>query len=158
MGRISGSLLMLLGYAGLGLLLALRTGELPGWLGFRVLNHAPMWAMASTFCVGLGTWMMWTYTHLRTGWRPIHPGRRFNSVVLYTRSICPLCDEAREVLAEYRRWLPATIEVDIDQDAALKEVYGESIPVVVIDNKLRFKGLVSEVLLRRLIEGAEPIH
>ena len=76
--------------------------------------------------------------------------------MLYTRAECGLCDEARKVLARYRAFLPPPVEVDIDMDPALRKRFDTCVPVVEIDGKLRFRGRVSEVLLRRLIERAEP--
>lgn len=78
----------------------------------------------------------------------------FQRVVLYTRRDCPLCDEAKQLLAEYQRRLPTIEEVDIDTDPAWKEKYDTCVPVVEIDGKLRFRGRVSRVLLERLLDAA----
>lgn len=49
-------------------------------------------------------------------------------MTLYTRPLCPLCDELLERLAG----LPLEIEkVDVDSDRALKKRYGLRIPVLV---------------------------
>jgi glutaredoxin len=69
-------------------------------------------------------------------------------VILYTRDGCHLCDEAKVVLRE-QGLTPR--EVDIDNDPALVERYGECVPVVVIDGKERFRGRVERTLLRRLL-------
>ena len=53
------------------------------------------------------------------------------TIILYTRANCELCEQA-EILFEQvnadRAWQLA--EVDIDHDAALRERYGWSIPVL----------------------------
>lgn len=89
-------------------------------------------------------------------WSPERPGVRFGRVVLYTREGCHLCDQAKDTLLQYARWLPALEETDIDADPALVERFATCIPVVEIDGRVRFRGAVNEVLLRRLIEGTPP--
>jgi glutaredoxin len=61
-----------------------------------------------------------------------------------------LCDEAAQLL---RAQGLEVQEIDIDRDPALVERYGQSVPVVFIDGKERFRGRVDAVLLRRLIAG-----
>ncbi len=70
------------------------------------------------------------------------------SVVLYTRKGCHLCDDACAVLR--RHGLTPQL-IDVDSDPRLVEQYGCCVPVVVIDGKVRFRGRVNEVLLRRLL-------
>ena len=89
-------------------------------------------------------------------WRPTRLGRRFRSLVVYSREGCHLCDEAAELLHNYSDYLPVVQEIDIDADPALRSRYDIEIPVVEFDGTVRFKGRVSEVLLRRLIEGTPP--
>ena len=43
--------------------------------------------------------------------------------------------------------------VDIDQDPELLVRYGQCVPVVLIDGRLRFRGRVDPRLLRRLLRG-----
>ena len=89
-------------------------------------------------------------------WRPTRQGRRFRSLVVYSREACPLCDEAIELLQGYSPWLPPIQEIDIDADPALQKQFDVEVPVVELDGQIRFKGRVSELLLRRLIEGTPP--
>lgn len=89
-------------------------------------------------------------------WRPTRPGRRFRSLVVYSRANCHLCDEAVELLQSYLAWLPMPREIDIDTNPELRQRFDVEIPVIEIDGKVRFKGRVSELLLRRLIEGTPP--
>ena len=92
----------------------------------------------------------------RATWQPTRRGRRFHSLTLYTREGCHLCDEVFELLQRYSAYLPGTREVDIDSDPALRQQWDTWVPVVEIDGRVRFKGRVSELLLRRLIEGSPP--
>jgi glutaredoxin len=77
---------------------------------------------------------------------PDEMDRRSQSVILYSRSGCHLCDEAQRVLA--RHGLNPTL-VDIDADPQLRERFGTCIPVVEINGRIRFRGRVHPVLLRR---------
>ena len=91
-----------------------------------------------------------------SSWRPTRSGRRFRSLVVYSREGCLLCDEAAELLHGYSAYLPVVQEIDIDADPVLRSRFDLEVPVVEFDGKVRFKGRVSELLLRRLIEGTSP--
>ena len=69
-------------------------------------------------------------------------------IVLYTRTGCHLCDEAHALLARYA--LTPRL-VDIDADPELRARFHTCVPVVEIEGKIRFRGRVNEVLLRRLL-------
>ncbi len=57
-------------------------------------------------------------------------------VTLYTRAGCHLCVEAREIVSRTCAALDQEwIETDIDTDSALKERYGDEIPVAVVDGE-----------------------
>ena len=78
----------------------------------------------------------------------------FGRVVLYTRVGCHLCDDAHELLVNHGL---APVLVDIDCDPALQEKWNACVPVVEIDGKIRFRGRVDPVLLRRLLAtGGNP--
>jgi hypothetical protein len=47
-------------------------------------------------------------------------------------------------------------EIDIDQDPALVDRFDVCVPVVEIDGKVRFRGRVDELLLRRLLASRGP--
>ena len=68
--------------------------------------------------------------------------------VLYTRRDCHLCDVAKETL-ERNGFLVES--VDIDQDDTLRQQFDLCVPVVEIDGRVRFRGHVNEVLLRRFV-------
>ncbi len=72
------------------------------------------------------------------------------NVTLYTRKGCHLCDVAHETLVEHG--LEPKI-VDVDIDPSLRARFDTCVPVVEIDGKIRFRGRVEPVLLKRLLAG-----
>ncbi len=74
-----------------------------------------------------------------------------HQVVLYTRQGCHLCDDAQALLVAHG---VTPTSIDVDQDADLRERFNECVPVVEIDGKIRFRGRVDAVLLRRLLRGS----
>jgi glutaredoxin len=94
-------------------------------------------------------------TKLRKRWKTPHL-----KVSVYTRQQCCCCHKALELLREYQpRAGFDLIEVDIDRDAEpeLRSRFDTLVPVVVVDGKIRFKGVVNPSLLERLLE-AESSH
>lgn len=82
------------------------------------------------------------------------PRRKHLHVVLYTRRGCHLCEEAWEILQmEQKRFRFALEAVDVDDSPELAARYGEEVPVVTVDGKIRFRGGVNRVLLTRLLRG-----
>jgi glutaredoxin len=73
-------------------------------------------------------------------------------VILYTRVGCHLCDDARDLLQQHG--LTPQL-VDIDRDTKLAAEFGNCVPVVEIDGRVRFRGRVNPVLLRRLLRAAK---
>jgi glutaredoxin len=69
-------------------------------------------------------------------------------VVLYTRDGCHLCEIAHQLLREHG---VEPICVDVEADVALRERFNECVPVVEIDGRIRFRGHVEPVLLKRLL-------
>lgn len=74
-------------------------------------------------------------------------------IVLYTREGCCLCDEAVALLARY--WIRPQL-IDIDLNSELREKFTNCVPVLEIDGKVRFRGRINEVLLKRLL--TEPLQ
>ena len=74
---------------------------------------------------------------------------RPTQIVLYTRKGCCLCDDAAALLARHGLHVQA---VDIDDSPELLEKFTNCVPVVEIDGKVRFRGNVNEVLLKRLLD------
>jgi glutaredoxin len=94
--------------------------------------------------------MAWNW--LKSMW-PRKKLRHWN-IVLYTREGCHLCEQAWEQLERQRRRFEFDLRlVDVDADAELVRQYGECVPVVVVNDKVRFRGVVNPVLLRRLLEA-----
>jgi glutaredoxin len=79
------------------------------------------------------------------------PDLRF---LLYTRAHCPLCDVAWEILTRYRQRYGFALETkDVDHAEELARLYGDCVPVVEVNGKIRFRGHVNEVLLRRILDA-----
>ena len=74
--------------------------------------------------------------------------RQLPTVVLYTRHGCHLCDEALQVLDQHGI---VPMCVDIDADSTLRERFDTCVPVVEIEGRVRFRGRVDAVLLRRIL-------
>jgi glutaredoxin len=86
--------------------------------------------------------------------RLVRPRRQTNAVAVtvYTRQECCCCDKALAVLKKYQRKHRLVIEqVDVDADPELVALHGESVPVVAIAGKIRFRGVVNPALLERLL-------
>lgn len=125
------------------------------------------WYVNRTLWIGLGFVSMLAGTIIQSrvgdgandGWRPTEPGRRFEQVIVYSKDGCHLCEAALDLLrdAQYRPYIPMPEEVDITVSPELQAAYGMQIPVVEFDGRIRFRGRVNEVLLRRLIEGTPPL-
>jgi glutaredoxin len=154
--ELIGRSLVALGGLGLLLLLGAQTQGLPASLQFRVVQHAPGWGLAAVALIVCGLKLLWDAGHDQTAWRPARSGKRFQTIVVYSRPDCSLCEEALETLGRYRRWLPPASEVNIDESPVLRDRFGNTMPVVEIDGRIRFQGSISEVLLQRLIEGTPP--
>jgi glutaredoxin len=75
-------------------------------------------------------------------------------VVLYTRRGCHLCEDAWQRLRDARRRYGFAFQVlDVDTDPELRGCYGEQVPVVTVNGKVRFHGGVNSVLLERLLQS-----
>lgn len=122
------------------------------------------WYVNRTIWIGLGVLLIPTGIAIqshrteRRRWKPTRLGRRFERIRVYSRAGCHLCDVALELLndPQYAAYLPSPEVVDIESDPELRQRFGELIPVVEFDGKIRFTGKIEEVLLRRLIEGTHP--
>jgi len=69
-------------------------------------------------------------------------------VILYTRRGCHLCDEAEDLLRQVGIQPQC---IDIDGVAELRERFTTCVPVVEIDGRIRFRGRINGVLLRRIL-------
>jgi glutaredoxin len=91
------------------------------------------------------------------GWAWLLPWRRRQDpldVVVYTRRGCHLCDAAWERLRQRQKRVAFRLTaVDVDSDAQLVERYGTCVPVVTVNGRVRFRGVVNPVLLDRLLRA-----
>jgi hypothetical protein len=170
-----GSILLFLGIGLLGLLL-IDPGELPISMPRSWYVDRTLWVAGGLISLGTGWYLLRdsetpagedrgatsrrgattrTAEVLAEGLGPA--GRRFSRLVLYTRTGCHLCDDAGALLNRYSAFLPPVVEVDIDRDPQLIARFTTCVPVVEFDGKVRFRGRVNEVLLRRLI-AAMPLQ
>jgi len=77
-------------------------------------------------------------------------------VTLYSRPGCHLCEEAKAAIAPLLREFHATLrEVNIDEDAVLKERYGWDIPVIFIGAHKAAKHSVNLAQFRRQLQEAQ---
>lgn len=73
------------------------------------------------------------------------------SGTVYTRDNCDLCDDAIETLRSVAKEEDVELSlsvVDIDEDPALREEYGERVPYVLLDDRPAFKYSVDPVAAR----------
>lgn len=76
-------------------------------------------------------------------------------VTLYSRPGCHLCEEAKAAIAPLLREFGAVLrEVNIDEDAVLKERYGWDIPVIFIGTRKAAKHRVDLAQFRRQLQEA----
>jgi glutaredoxin len=89
-------------------------------------------------------------------WKRRHRHRETKAlqIVLFTREGCHLCDTAWEQLQQRQRQFGFTLEaVDVDRDSELAARFGNDVPVVTLNGKVRFRGTVNEILLDRLLRA-----
>jgi hypothetical protein len=79
--------------------------------------------------------------------------------VLVVRSdTCPLCEEALKVLRGESMKLGLRIrEHSISEDPELLSIYGNHIPVVYLEGRLRFFGHIDLALLRREVSALRRV-
>jgi glutaredoxin len=71
---------------------------------------------------------------------------------VYIRKDCCCCHKALDLLRDRQNRHQFTIEeVDIDGDPDLVARHGQWVPVVAVEGKVRFRGVVNPVLLDRLL-------
>lgn len=100
----------------------------------------------------LAAWWRWLRDKARGRPRP----RTSWQVILYTRQGCHLCDGAWQLLEQARRRHGFHLETrDVDTDPELVRQHGLHVPVVEVNGRVRFRGIVNPVLLRRLFEANE---
>ncbi len=71
---------------------------------------------------------------------------------MYTRRGCHLCETAWARLEEARQRYGFVLRAqDVDADPHLAAAHGDCVPVVTVNGKVRFRGVVNPVLLERLL-------
>jgi glutaredoxin len=71
---------------------------------------------------------------------------------VYSRAQCGCCTKALTLLKEaQRRFGFAVEEVDIDNDPELAAKFNTEVPVIAVNGKVRFRGVVNPALLERLL-------
>lgn len=122
------------------------------------LRFPDLWYTSRNFhlliCVGLYV-AGWLALRNRGESDQTTPPPMFDSLTLYTRSDCELCDKARDILRGFGDRLPAIRIVDIDSDPELQTLHRDWIPVVEIDGRVYFRGVVNATLLERMIRARE---
>jgi glutaredoxin len=79
------------------------------------------------------------------------------TVEIYSKPDCPLCDEAKEVLARVQRRVPFVLrEVDITLDPQLYERHRYDIPVVLVNGRKAFKHHLDEALVEARLRREQP--
>ena len=76
------------------------------------------------------------------------------ALTLYSRPGCHLCDEMKAVIARVARTMEAPLtvdEIDSSTDPELEALYGQEIPVLLVDGKKAAKYRVTEGQLTRLL-------
>ena len=73
-----------------------------------------------------------------------------SSIVIYTRQGCHLCEDAERLVRDF---VSDYTLIDIDQDSELRQKFNTCVPVVEINGKVRFRGKVEPLLLRRLLKA-----
>jgi glutaredoxin len=153
-----GTAALLLGVALIFLgLVAEMSGGVPFFMPRSWYVNRSLWYFLAMACFVGGGYLLKTQSMSSEHWEARQPGIRFRRVVIYTRTNCELCDDAMQLLDGYEKYLPDIQEINIETDQSLIERYGTCVPVVEIDEKVRFRGRLNEILLRRLIEGTPPL-
>ncbi len=77
------------------------------------------------------------------------------TVTLYTREGCHLCEVVKGVIDQVQRERPFDLTiVDVDTDPELVRLYGDEVPVVVIDGRKAFKYRVDAAAFRERLDRA----
>lgn len=76
-------------------------------------------------------------------------------VTLYTREGCHLCDEARSVMVDPIARAGAELrEIDIDDDAELRRIYNDSVPVIFVGADFFARYRVDATKFEKTLEAA----
>jgi glutaredoxin len=85
------------------------------------------------------------------------PPAQHLTFTVYTRAQCGCCHRAVDLLRAYQaRFGFAIEEHDIDGDPDLMRRYDSEVPVVAVNGKVRFRGVINRTLLDRLLRAESP--
>lgn len=75
-----------------------------------------------------------------------------NTLILYTRNRCPLCDKAKSILMELQAQFAFRLQlVDIEESDELTEKYGLMIPVVELNGEeIQYGQIEKELIMEKL--------
>jgi glutaredoxin len=94
---------------------------------------------------------MWNWLKRWLAGRRLRPDLHF---VFFTRKGCHLCDEALATLRVSQKEHRFALDVrDVDANSEWVAKYDKCVPVVEVNGKVRFRGGVNRVLLRRLLDA-----
>lgn len=75
-------------------------------------------------------------------------------LIVYTRKECPLCDEGVKSVRRAIRRYPCTLTlIDVDSNETLRALYGDLVPVVVLDNEIIGTGPISALRIEQALSG-----
>ena len=111
-------------------------------------------SVTGTLFGSASVWLAYPYVERYVRLLVRTPRERLHRVVIYTKDGCSICDKAKTIVERLGQEYALTIEeVDITTDDELMQRYQYLIPVVQIDGRLAAVSKVSEVWLRRKIDG-----
>jgi glutaredoxin len=86
--------------------------------------------------------------------RPNQPRAEHLTFTVYSRAQCGCCTKAMSLLEDAQaRYGFAIDEIDIDRDPDLVAKHDTEVPVVAVNGKIRFRGVVNRELLERLLRA-----
>ncbi|MGE5195597.1 MAG: glutaredoxin family protein, partial [Deltaproteobacteria bacterium] len=118
-------------FLGIGLLFLIlldTTYALPWSMPQSWYQHRTLWGALALVACAAGWVLQRRPNAAGPNWKPSAPGRRFRSLIVYSRNDCHLCDDAKAVLAEYLEYLPEMKDIDIDADPELKSRFDTMVP------------------------------
>ena len=78
-------------------------------------------------------------------------------LTIYSRPGCHLCHDMKTVIGQVVAQMPANTitvtEIDVSSDEALERMYGQEIPVLLIDGRKSAKYRITESELKRNLTG-----
>jgi hypothetical protein len=74
--------------------------------------------------------------------------------LVYTRAGCHLCEDTWDLLVAQQKLRGFALEkTDLDTHPDLVAQFGDCVPVVMVNGKVRFRGRINDVLLQRILDA-----